>query len=438
MQFKIHRGTQEIGGSCVEVWTESTRLVLDFGMPLVNPDHSKFDSRSLQDQSVDALRKAGILPDIESLYAPGGRTSLIISHAHQDHYGFINYLHDDCSVYMGEATHRLIEITNLILNKGWNVQNPQHFQSGKSFNIGDIEITPYLMDHSAFDAYAFHIEADGKTVFYSGDFRTHGRKAGAFEWFSHQIESPIDYLLLEGTTIGRSDRQLQTETDIENEFIRTFIESSGINLIYTSGQNIDRIVSIYRACKQSNKTLVVDFYIANILKELAKYAKLPHPSKDFPDVSVFFPYRLSRMVVNQGNEKLLYRFKAYKITREQIDTNYENIVMLVRPSMQGDLELLNCLDQGMFTYSLWDGYKKEKSTRGFVEFLEAKGVRQQDLHTSGHADREALKRMVDILKPKHIVPMHTFEGDEYDSVFENSNILRALDGEIVDCSVGMQ
>ena len=35
MNFKIHRGTQEIGGSCVEIWTESTRIVVDFGMPLV-------------------------------------------------------------------------------------------------------------------------------------------------------------------------------------------------------------------------------------------------------------------------------------------------------------------------------------------------------------------------------------------------------------------
>ena len=35
MKFKIRRGTKEIGGSYVEVWTESTRILLDFGMTLV-------------------------------------------------------------------------------------------------------------------------------------------------------------------------------------------------------------------------------------------------------------------------------------------------------------------------------------------------------------------------------------------------------------------
>ena len=43
MKFKIHRGTKEIGGSCVEVWTESTRILLDFGMPLVEKDGKEFD-----------------------------------------------------------------------------------------------------------------------------------------------------------------------------------------------------------------------------------------------------------------------------------------------------------------------------------------------------------------------------------------------------------
>jgi len=43
MKFKIHRGTKEIGGSCIEVWTESTRILLDFGMPLVEKNGKEFD-----------------------------------------------------------------------------------------------------------------------------------------------------------------------------------------------------------------------------------------------------------------------------------------------------------------------------------------------------------------------------------------------------------
>ena len=38
MTFIIHRGASEIGGSCVEVCSASTRIIVDIGMPLMNSD----------------------------------------------------------------------------------------------------------------------------------------------------------------------------------------------------------------------------------------------------------------------------------------------------------------------------------------------------------------------------------------------------------------
>ena len=432
IKFKIHRGTKEIGGSCVEIWTKSTRIVVDFGMPLVNPDKTKFNSQSIKDLSDKELIDNGILPNIKDLYNASIQTSLIISHAHQDHFGLLKYANKKCPIYLGQATQKLIELTNIFINQDCVISNPQHFESGKSFVIGDIEITPYLMDHSAFDAYAFLIKADGKSLFYSGDFRMHGRKSKVFEWFSHNIEKNVDYLLLEGTTIGRVNGHPLSETDIEKEFVKTFKKDKGINLIYTSGQNIDRLVSIYRACKRTGKILAIDFYIANVLKELSKFGTIPYPSMSFPEIKVFFPYRLSRIISNQGNQQLLYQFKNYKITKEQIDDQYDKIVMIVRPSMLKDLSYLKKLEGGMFIYSMWNGYKQEKTTKEFIEFLLAKGMSEKQIHTSGHADRDSLKRMVEILRPKNLVPIHTFESDEYKKIFLGTNVLRLNDKEVVE------
>ena len=431
MNFKIHRGTKEIGGSCVEVWTESTRIIVDFGMPLVNPDKTQFDSRAIKNSSVDELIVKGVLPDIDGLYYKPGTTVLVLSHAHQDHFGLLSYVNANCQIYLGRATQKLIEITNIFTNQDWTIPNPEYFESGKSFFIGDIEITPYLMDHSAFDAYAFLIKADARSLFYSGDFRVHGRKSKAFDWFRFNTEQNIDYLLLEGTTIGRVNKPFPTESDIEEEFVNVFKTSKGINLIYTSGQNIDRIVSIYRACKRTGKTLAVDFYIANILKELSEFATIPYPSRNFPEIKVFFPYRLSRMISNKGNEKLLYRFRDYKITKEQIGAQFDKTVMIVRPSMLKDLEYIKGLEDGIFIYSMWDGYKKDKATKEFIDFLIGKGITQKTIHTSGHADQDALKRMVAVLNPKNLVPIHTFEGDEYKKIFTGTKVVRINDNETV-------
>ena len=55
MKFKIHRGTKEIGGSCVEVWTESTRILIDFGMPLVDEYGYDFNFYPYKDMTQQEL-----------------------------------------------------------------------------------------------------------------------------------------------------------------------------------------------------------------------------------------------------------------------------------------------------------------------------------------------------------------------------------------------
>ena len=94
MKFKIHRGTKEIGGSCVEICTENTRILLDFGMPLVERNGQEFDFNKYKGLEPSELIKLGVLPDIEGLFTGTALLidGVIISHPHQDHYGLINFI----------------------------------------------------------------------------------------------------------------------------------------------------------------------------------------------------------------------------------------------------------------------------------------------------------------------------------------------------------
>ena len=55
-----------------------------------------------------------------------------------------------------------------------------------------------------------------------------------------------------GTTIGRTgtDEGFATEDDLEREFVRAFKETKGLRFVWTSSQNIDRSVTIFRAAKR--------------------------------------------------------------------------------------------------------------------------------------------------------------------------------------------
>jgi ribonuclease J len=196
MTFTIHRGASEIGGSCVEVSTAKTRIIVDIGMPLVNADGSSFNSAELKELSAEDLRKDKILPDIPALYdsIKDKETALLISHPHQDHYGLIGFVDKKIPVYLGQAAHKLIEISAIFAGKPKVIENPCYFESYKTFQFGDIEITPYLMDHAAFDAYAFLIRGEGKSLLYTGDFRAHGRKWKLFYKFTHIVPKNVDSL----------------------------------------------------------------------------------------------------------------------------------------------------------------------------------------------------------------------------------------------------
>jgi ribonuclease J len=93
---------------------------------------------------------------------------------------------------------------------------------------------------------------------------------------------------LSGKHLGRlgEEEHFPSESDIESELVQVFNETEGIDLVHTSAQNIDRIVSIFRACKKSGRRLVIDLYAAAIL-EATGNPKVPQ--SDWPEVALYIP-----------------------------------------------------------------------------------------------------------------------------------------------------
>jgi len=361
---------------------------------------------------------------------------VLISHPHIDHYGFFDYLNKDICFYLGEAAKKIIDLTVIFTPVRGSISNYHPIESGKSFRCGDFKITPYLMDHSAFDSYAFLVEAEGKRIIYSGDFREHGRKQKAFQWFLDHAPEDIDVLLLEGTVLdrglkGKGPGEFKTETEIEAETVRLLEASKNMTLLYFSAQNIDRLVSFYRASLRTGKIFAIDFYTANILGCLKDYGKIPYPSKNYANIRVFFPYWLCRRITQQGREELMYRYKSYKITREEISDRSGEIMMMVRPSMLKDLKLIENMEGAAFIYSLWEGYLQDDSLQKMKRFIKKKNMNFHQIHTSGHAEIDTLKKVVKKLKPGKIIPIHTFHPDKYGGLF-NRKIEQISDGEIFE------
>ena len=417
MYFKIHRGAKEIGGSCVELSYKDTNILLDIGLPLdfdLSDDPRFYLPQPLFKEIEERNKKVD---------------AVVLSHAHLDHYGLAEMLPQGVPVYCGKASAELMQITGQISPDKAQPLELKFFRAWKQFQVGAFSITPYLMDHSAFDAYGFLVSAGDKSLFYTGDFRGHGRKAKLLD---RLIQNPpkVNVLLIEGTLVGeRSNELTVAEEELEKEFTRVIEETPGIVLITTSSQNIDRIVTIFKAAMKTGRKLIIDFYTAEILERLKTFAKLPQAS--WANIRVCYPQLLARWFEQIGLDDILVRHRKNGINWTRIREIEGNAVMLIRAGFLYDLKKFLSLEDATWIYSLWPGYfERSNSLRNLRSYLKDKGVRYEYLHTSGHATLEDLKKLVDAMTPEMVIPIHSFHPEKFKDYFQNVRLVD--DGEIVN------
>jgi len=351
---------------------------------------------------------------------------IAISHPHLDHYGLAAKIQQNVPILIGKGALKVIEASGILFSDPVQFSNTIELQDRKTLSLAPFTITPYLMDHSAYDAYAFLVEAEGRRLFYSGDFRGHGRKGKLLDRLIQNPPPNINVLLMEGTSLGRVDRNhiYTSEIDLEKHLAEDFNRKSGLILLWASPQNIDRMVTVFRACRKAGKEFIVDFYAANILRSIGN-PKLPQPG--WRGIKVFVP-RFQRIKIK---ERLLFDlvedFSYCRVYPEDIARIANDSVMLFRPSMAQDVLEVGCVDNAILIYSLWSGYLKEERYQWFCEWLDGHNVPVIERHSSGHAPLHDLQRFAKALAPNLIVPIHTSEPDQYPLLFDNVKI--KSDGE---------
>lgn len=377
MKIVVHRGQKQIGGNIVEISTNFTKIIFDVGLNLDDSMH--------QDT-----------PEIKGLFS-GEREydGVFLSHYHSDHIGLINDVLTEIPIYMGEnsfAIHKAAaDYRNLDV-----LSNPIFIYDMITVRIRDIKITPILCDHSAYDSYMFLIEAEGKRILYTGDFRRNGRLD--FKAMLNKIGS-VDIIITEGTTLNRSlDVENIEEEFLEEIAVKYLNKHSGPAFIMTSAMNIDRLTTAYNVAKSTDRIFLEDVYVADVAT--AAGIDAPEPNVD-DGIRVF---------ITGGDKqyKALQKYEKVKIGKKAIAS--KRFLMCVRQSMKSYLSKLNELisfEDGVLFYAMWSGYKEQPKMKEFLEFMKNKGVKIHTLHTSGHADAMTIDELIKSTKPKMIIPIHT-------------------------------
>ena len=376
MNIKVIRGQNQIGGSIIEISSDTTKIILDVG--------SELNETTL------------VTPDVDGLfYGRPSYDAVFLSHYHGDHIGLLDRVLEGIPVYIGKAAYEVINAARKYTRK------PEYsftgfLEPGKPINVGDMVITPYLCDHSAFDSYMLHVYCNGKTLLYSGDFRAKGRKN--FTLLLNRLPH-VDVLVIEGTTLSRLSAAQVTEEELEQRAFDEISKTDAPVFVLMAATNIDRLVTVYKATRRANRVLLQDLYLAAVSSAAGK--TIPNP-KGFSGIWVF--------PTNGSGEryKELSSYGQAKIGRQSIAK--KKFVMCIRPSMRSYLTKLSehvSFEGGILFYSMWEGYKKKEDMAEFLYYMHGKGVKIVSLHTSGHADSETIDALIGGVQPKTIIPVHT-------------------------------
>lgn len=402
MQIKVYRGTHQIGGCITEISTESARIIIDMGEQL--PSTKNDMKRSL---TIDGVTKG--TPNCNAV---------LITHYHGDHVGMFKEILPTIPVYMGSVAKQIYGAVQQTLKVKLGSGNPERVAAfneyivGKPLYFGDIKVTPYTVDHSAFDAYMLLIEAEGKRILHTGDFRMHGARGSKMPAVFEKYCKNIDVLITEGTMLSRIHEKIFTEHDLGIK-AEMLLHDNKYAFILCSSTNIDTIAEFYNAAIKNNKPFIVceDDFQAEILRIVTKNS-----------TSQFYKFD-KKKVYSYGEN--LHNFMAKRGFCFLGRTNY-----ITQKAME-------TFPNSLLVYSMWGGYLDkshpafDKYKKNFIDNALRNGCRMEYLHTSGHASVDEIKQICEITNAKTVIPIHSETPEVLKEMQFPSNIVILQDNESI-------
>ena len=387
MNITVHRGTHQIGGSAIEISTASTRIMLDFGNEL------SLDEKYIPiNLDIDGVTKGK--PDCDGI---------VISHYHMDHLGRLTSALSEIPLYMGELSKEIALIGAEYQDRGLYLRllGANTFRGGDVFSIGDIRIRPLVIDHSAADSYMFVIEAEGKRVLYTGDFRMHGLRHHVLDKLVNTYIGEVDILITEGTSLSRDADDCISEATVLDD-ISSYIQDGKYVFVVCSSTNIDRIMGIWQNMP-SDKVLICDAYQKRILDTVINnvyYKSSLYRRQDRP------------LVLDKGKYPKYYMDNGFVCLVRAT----ENHISHIKEFPKDDVRII---------YSMWTGYIEENLV--LKNLLDT--YPSYICHASGHVSKDDLIKFIELVNPDAISPVHTDNPERLEKLVPHRNVYGVNDNE---------
>ncbi|BDQ04637.1 MAG: ribonuclease J [Candidatus Dojkabacteria bacterium] len=410
-------GLRMIGTNCTVIEDDQDIIIIDAGLGF-----PEFDLAG-----VDAL-----VPNLSYLNDRKDRIrGIIITHGHTDHIGGLHYIYEKIGcprVYAPRLAAEMIKdkFKELKLEHLLKIST---IDSDSNYYLGKFKISHFRMNHTIMDNYGICIDTPVGRIVTPSDYKID---------LTPYKEPPSDYskltklgdegvlLLMDESTNVKLKGWAPSETSIAEDLENTIRDADGRLIIGLFSTMISRMRQIIEIAAHYNKKIVISG------KSLETNIRIAH-RLGYIDVlnSVFIP------------PEDMDRFPDNAIVILTTGSQGEPNAALMRMA-QGEHNriTLKPTDTIVFSSSRIPG--NENKIDRLINLLAAKGCRiltsdNLVLHASGHGHKEDHKLMLQLVKPKFIMPIHgepsMLAANKENAMtlgYKEEQIIIAKDGDVIE------
>ncbi len=430
---------------------------------------------------INAYRSDLIPEDVDiSSYPKLKVNAVFVTHAHLDHSGNINFLRDDIPIGSSITTLAIMKAMRDV-SSGFGVEAVYHlarapaqdprilesygYRGRKILSLNrmddesidflmhrpnseeisgvdiiepgdlglDFDILGYDVDHSIYGAMAYKVVGD-TTIVYTGDLRFHGKNRAKTEEFVKNAKD-ASVLIIEGTRVGRKEETL-TESDVERNALKIVENAKSLVIADFAPRNFERLETFKKIASKTSRTLIItarDAYMLHALRIADKVERMK-------GLGIYRELKTKRDSWEKNVVEELW--SDLYVDPRDIANSPENYILCF-----SFYDLKNLLDIGVrggtYIYSSSEAFGEEQEfdfirLKNWLDFFgfeihgftldysypRPKPIFSRRFHSSGHLSPEEIRKVVEIVDPDYIVPVHTENPKWFKENFNNVILLK--------------
>ncbi len=376
-------GLGEIGKNMTVIEYNDSIIIVDAGIMFPENDMLGIDT---------------IIPDYQYLEDKFDHVAaVLITHGHEDHVGALQHLMRDIDapIYATPLTIGLVE-GKLRQAKLLHEVDLRSIDAGEVFQVGPFKIEPFHVAHSIPDCVGFGITTPVGLIVHTGDYKFDHTPADGwppdFAKLAEFSERGVLALLADSTNADKPG-WTPSESVVAEGFDEVFRNAEGRIIIATFASLISRIQQAADAAVRHGRKMAITGRSMRENTKIARrmgYLNIPDDLLvDIDQVGKMLPGKIVIMATGAQGEPSAVLGRLSHGRHRNLSIQEGDTVVFSAHAIPGNEEVINRTINRLYQRGanvLYDQIAR--------------------VHVSGHASREEMKLMINLIRPQFLIPVH--------------------------------